>query len=437
MLKFINYIPLGLTYFLPFALLTGPAIPDILIVIISITFILRSFYKNDLNWIKLPIVKVFSVFWLGLIFISFFSYNKILSFSDSIIFIRFFIFTIAISYWIIKDAQKAKILFFFVFITICILIVDGAFQLLTYSSEYGFGPSIFGFKAFVYDRMTGPFNDEIIGAYITKFFFITLLFIYLIKNEKIKQLIFFVFFNLGFIVVFFSGERMALATLLLGSIILLINKELRVKIIYNLIICILIIFLSSKFHQSFNDFKIIENQSEHLGKVILKEFPCSDDISKSCNKLIKVQPSFLKVIKNFDNSVYFAIYNSAIKMWLDNPFTGVGINNFEFICESTDKYKLNTKNYGNCSAHPHNFYLQWLTEGGVFVFLLFLVFVITLILPTLSSIKNLSLSVAFASLVTVLWPFMSSGSLLKNHHGIQVFFVISLCFILIKYKNEL
>ena len=86
MLKFINYIPLALTYFLPFALLTGPAIPDILIVTISISFILKSFYTKDFYWTKLPIVRIFALLWLSLIFISFFSYNKVLSFSDSIIF---------------------------------------------------------------------------------------------------------------------------------------------------------------------------------------------------------------------------------------------------------------------------------------------------------------------------------------------------------------
>jgi len=290
MQKYINNIPLGLTYLLPIALLTGPAIPDILIVIISISFIFRSFFKKDFFWLKVPVVKVFFIFWLSLIIISFFSYNKIISFGESVIFVRFFIFAIAISYWIIDDASKAKKLFFIIFFSLCILISDGIFQLLTYSTEYGFGRSIFGFKAFVYDRMTGPFNDEIIGAFIAKFFFISLYFINLIKNQKVKQSIFFLFFNLVFIVVFFSGERMALATLLLGSIILLINKELRIRIIYNLLICFLIILLASKFHKSFNDFKILEDQPVHLGKVIIKEFPCIDDLSKTCNKIIKTQP---------------------------------------------------------------------------------------------------------------------------------------------------
>ncbi len=230
---------------------------------------------------------------------------------------------------------------------------------------------------------------------------------------------------------------MALATLLLGSIILLINNVIRLKIFINLILSFFIILLSSTFHKSFNDFKVLEDKPAHLGKLISKEFPCSNDNSKTCNKLIRGQPSFFKIIKNFDNSVYFAIYSSASKMWLDNPFTGVGLNNFEFVCKKIDKYKLNTKNYGECSSHPHNFYLQWLTEGGIFVFFLFITFVFFLIIPTSSIIKNLPSSISFVSLVTVLWPFMSSGSLLKNHHGIQVFFVISLCFILIKYKDEL
>ena len=39
--------------------------------------------------------------------------------------------------------------------------------------------------------------------------------------------------------------------------------------------------------------------------------------------------------------------------------------------------------------------------------------------------------------ITVMWPFMSTGSLLKNHHGIIVFFVICLCLILDKFRNEI
>ena len=133
MIKFFKNIPLGLTYILPLALLTGPAIPDIIIVIIFLWFLMSSFYTKDYYWIKLPIVKIFFLLWFSLILISFFSYNKFFSFTDSIIFIRFFIFAIAVSYWIINDIKKTKILICIVFASICILIIDGTFQLLNYS----------------------------------------------------------------------------------------------------------------------------------------------------------------------------------------------------------------------------------------------------------------------------------------------------------------
>ena len=141
MIKFFKNIPLGLTYILPLALLTGPAIPDIIIVIIFLWFLMSSFYTKDYYWIKLPIVKIFFLLWFSLILISFFSYNKFFSFTDSIIFIRFFIFAIAVSYWIINDIKKTKILICIVFASICILIIDGTFQLLNYSYSIEFIPN--------------------------------------------------------------------------------------------------------------------------------------------------------------------------------------------------------------------------------------------------------------------------------------------------------
>ena len=69
MLKFFKNIPLGLTYILPLALLTGPAISDIIIVTISLWFLISSFYTKDYYWIKLPVVKIFFLLWFSLILI--------------------------------------------------------------------------------------------------------------------------------------------------------------------------------------------------------------------------------------------------------------------------------------------------------------------------------------------------------------------------------
>ena len=40
-------------------------------------------------------------------------------------------------------------------------------------------------------------------------------------------------------------------------------------------------------------------------------------------------------------------------------------------------YKNMMVNY-DCASHPHNIYIQWLTEGGLIVFILFILYLIFL-----------------------------------------------------------
>ena len=59
-------------------------------------------------------------------------------------------------------------------------------------------------------------------------------------------------------------------------------------------------------------------------------------------------------------------------MFLDNKFLGVGVKNFRNFC-SDIKYYVNQKEA--CNSHPHNTYLQILTETG-FIGFLFLILIL-------------------------------------------------------------
>ena len=65
-------------------------------------------------------------------------------------------------------------------------------------------------------------------------------------------------------------------------------------------------------------------------------------------------------------------------MFLDNPLTGVGINNFKYLCNLKESYREMMVNY-DCASHPHNIYIQWLAEGGVVVFITFILYLLFLI----------------------------------------------------------
>ena len=123
-------------------------------------------------------------------------------------------------------------------------------------------------------------------------------------------------------------------------------------------------------------------------------------------------------------------------MFLDNPLTGIGINNFKFLCENNKSYQNMMIHY-DCASHPHNIYIQWLTEGGLIVFVLFIMYLIFFI----SFIKNNSGEkkykiISIAIIVIMFWPIMSTGSLIKNWYGVSTFFIIGLTMCLSKFRNN-
>ena len=90
--RFFSYIFL----LVPLFLITGPALPDIVItasVIFSILYFI--FLKKNEEILKTNFFIISIIFWVSLLLISFFSYNKINSFQDSIIFMRFLLIPFA------------------------------------------------------------------------------------------------------------------------------------------------------------------------------------------------------------------------------------------------------------------------------------------------------------------------------------------------------
>ena len=209
-------------------------------------------------------------------------------------------------------------------------------------------------------------------------------------------------------------------------------KDYRKLFLFLIITLFISILAITKNHTSFNDFKVIESSPHHLGLILEKEYNCENNKKLKCFKEIKVQPEFISVLSNFKESVYYKIYSTSYKMWLDNKITGVGLNNYEEVCKNNKKYKFLSKNYGNCSSHPHNFYLQWLIEAGIIGFLMFIIFIFYIFKSFYKSRHLYSSKIGFISLIIIFWPIMSTGSLLKNWHGIETFFIIGISLLLSK-----
>ena len=85
------------------------------------------------------------------------------------------------------------------------------------------------------------------------------------------------------------------------------------------------------------------------------------------------------------SKVHHAHYLTAINIFLEKPLLGSGVKTFRYICDE-DKYKVDRfKRPFNfwqfsCSTHPHNLYMQLLSETGIIGFIFLMYFFIYIII---------------------------------------------------------
>jgi O-antigen ligase len=97
----------------------------------------------------------------------------------SLFFIRWPIFAMALSYWILNDIQLLKKFFVSMTIVLIFIIFDTWWQFL-------FGKDIFGIETFG-SRLTGPFTSLHVGMWLAKLAMLPPLFLILYNKYKLKQ----------------------------------------------------------------------------------------------------------------------------------------------------------------------------------------------------------------------------------------------------------
>ena len=431
--KNLIFFPFILISLIPIFLITGPAIPDISLIIVCIIF-LFYFYKNNKFFLSNNFFYISIIFWIILVLLNLISLNFYKSLSESIIFLRMLLLPIIMYLWLLKSNNFIKIVLLIVLISNLVVITDTLYQFFRYHPFDGFGEGFFNRKAEIYGRLSGPFLDMVPGSYISKFFIFGFLGLIIFIKNKIFSTVSSIFYLIlcGYIT-FISGERMALATFLLAmSIGILILKNYRLVFLISLFFLLTSILITYKTHEHYKNYTVLESNSGHLGLTIEK-FDTKCDYSNSCSKIIKLQPTLIEVLKDFSNTAYYETYSLSLEMIKTYPWTGIGMNNFNFGCLNVENFKKE-----RCWSHPHNFYLQWLTENGIIGFIFFIIYIFFIFNRILQSNSHLTYNkYSFIALSVIFWPIMSTGSLLKNWHGIETFFIIGLSLALLNFKKTI
>ena len=160
----------------PFFLLTGPFLPDLVIVICSLSFIYFILKYHLNNYLDNNFFKFFIFFWVYIVFTSLISENLIFSLRSSLFYIRFILFSLFVLFLLKNYEFFLKNFLYALTIVLTIVMIDSYFQ-------FYFGKSLTGFEK-PYLRLTGPFDDrQIVGSFISRILPLYLfLFLYVYKN---------------------------------------------------------------------------------------------------------------------------------------------------------------------------------------------------------------------------------------------------------------
>ncbi len=355
----------------------------------------------------------FSIFYI-IILISFtFSEYKNESFLASFFYFRYFLLSLAIFYLLKKYFFYFKIFFFSVIISIGIVIFDSFFQ------------QIIGFNLFGYPKegtlmkdsliyLTSFFGEEKkLGSYLVRFAPLILSLIYFYKPKLSIYFDFLVLILIGSIV-FLSSERTALFLLFVIYFIYILFSE---KKLYFLIIAI----VSFAFLFNFNsDTRLVKKYVNFT----LHQIGLTNFFDGNNNK-----DSIVRYYSEEHENLSF----TGLIIFKKNYLFGSGVKTFYQECKKLQNdYPIKENKRQNklvCSTHPHNTYIQILSEIGFFGFLMISFFFIIVVYNNLKIFLNKKKEkyekayffINLSILINIL-PLIPSGSFFNNWMSLIIFF---------------
>lgn len=392
-----------------------------LLIVYSLVFFNKKIFKIKLLFLDKIILSFFVLALFSAVINTIESIsaeNDNSSFIKTILFFRYLFLYFVLRFLI--ENEKIYFKWFFISSLCCTLFVS--FDIFY---QFAFSQDIFGIKPLHPSKLSGPFGDELVaGGYIHKF---SLFGIFVLPFFKLKKsylsLILSMLFLIYFTAIILSGNRMPLVLFLLSIfLIILFEQKTRKYLPISLIVVSSVFFIiyknNSIVKDSFDSF--FDNSKDIINVFVI------ENITKSSKIPEKRIPIYYQEFKTFYGT------------WMMNKYIGGGIKSFRHNCPKRKILSHNERT--TCNMHPHNYYLEILTDIGIIGLIIScLIFIITIYN---SLIKNYFLkqtkviniiSVPFIFVfISEIFPLRTSGSFFTTSTSTFIFILIAVIITLSK-----
>ena len=425
--------------FIPISFIAGNLVLNInilLFLLSAIFFRWKDILKIKLLTIDKLIIIFFSYVFIAGVLNNFF-FRDVNAFPDNIIVVKtIFYLRFLLFYFVIRILVDKNIINFKTFLIFCS--ICSYFVCLDLIYQFNFGKDIFGFTSNDPRRLGGPFGDEMVaGSYLQRFaiftFFLILIF-FKIKNKFSLSIFLFLTFSLFLVSIIISGNRIPIILFLILMLCVFSSLKIIRKYLIPLFITItLIIGVLFNVNQNIKDHfihfnnKVIES-IDFFSTIIIKdkkskiiEIPgnVKGQYEVTVNgKLIQIPNNYIKEL------------NSGYQTWLNNKYIGGGIKSFHKSCQKSGI----SFNILNCSSHPHNYYLEILSEIGIIGLIILIIIFSKIFYDNLIkrnmfeySLEKNGLILPFIFLFLLeIFPIRTTGSFFTTGNATYIFLVMSI-----------
>jgi len=366
----------------PFILLIERTPADIWLSLLAITFVIRAIIKREGDWLKPFWVRAGFVFWIWCIIAGAISDHPAYSMGEAFIWFRFPLFAMATAFWLARD----KRLLYAMLVSTALGLVAMCFiltaEIIIVGQQGG--------------RLSWPYGDLVPGNYVAKVglpaFTIMVALAVSVKGRVAALSGIIALFTM--VISVMTGERINFLIRACGGMLAgLVWKP---------------------------------RWGRYLGLVAAEVLAVLVVLSALPQMATRYTDEFILGATDFEASSWWNTLNGGWQVAKDNIIFGIGTANYRLIPPEF----FETIPFTNWQPHPHNYYLQLLTETGIIGLILGTVFLWSIIWTcfreSLKNRANVFTATAWVIPFGIFWPIATSADFFGQWNNIFIWSAVAL-----------